>query len=179
MLKNVRMSVILLWIYCPRKKMSPTFLVHIFTEINPNFIAEQMERARSFTVMWRLSLTRMKVGLLRQRISVCCSWQEVTNDMSEINWGSNGIPSQQMCRQKNNNMRSEIRWVTPAPTDAVLPRILPEKQQKISQLWVAQATEIASLNTRGSSRSVERNCTICIHMLLVVQPSSVAIRQVI
>jgi len=58
-------------------------------------------------------------------------------------------------------MRSEIKGrVTPISVDTVPPRILPEKQQNISQLWFVQATEIASLNTRGASWSVERNCTL-------------------
>jgi len=72
-------------------------------------------------------------------------------------------------------MRREIKErVTRILVETVPQRILPEKQQNIPQLWVIQASEIASLNTRGTSWSVERNCTSCIDMLLVVRPSCVA-----
>jgi hypothetical protein len=48
---------------------------------------------------------------------------------------SNGTSSQQICRQKNSNMQSEIKGsVTPISVDTVPSRILPEEQQNISQL---------------------------------------------
>ena len=45
------------------------------------------------------------------------------------------MSSQQMCRQKNNEMGNERKGrVTPISVDTVPPRTVPEKQQTMSQL---------------------------------------------
>ena len=154
--------------------------VHIFTEINPNSIVEQKECGglfhRHVTTVSNADESRLAESANLYVVRYLTG-SDQRYDRDKLSTWSNAVPTQHLCRQKNNKMRSEIkRWVTPTSTDTVPPRILLEKQNSL--LWVAQATEVTSLTTRGASWSEERNCTICIHMLLV-RSSSANLRQVI
>jgi hypothetical protein len=170
MLKNVvTIWGTLLYIYCPRKRMSPIFLValiahhtptltscnsmkciyrrlpvifwvHIFTEINRIFIAEQKECGRMFYLLVTTASSADDSRLAESAnfyVVRYLTGSEQWYEQDKLRTSSNGISSHRMCRQKNNNMRNETKErVTPISVDTVPPRILPEKQHKISQLWV-------------------------------------------
>jgi len=180
--------------FCPRKKIGPVILV-------AHQLWHRVTARSAFTchlpqsTCYSLHILRLtQFAFVNRRVGVLffghVTTASITDDSrlkgrdqryerDKLRTWSNGISSQQMCRQKCNKMRSKMKGrVTLISINTVPPRILPEKQQKISQLWVLLASDLASLNARGASWSVERNCTSCIDMLLIVRPSSVAVRQV-
>ena len=112
--------------------------MHIFTEINPNFIAKQKECGGPFH-----HLVTTVSNADDSRLAEAANFYVVRYpkgsdqryERDKLRTFTNGIPSHQMCRQKNNIMQNKIQGiVTPISVDTVPPRILPGKQQKISQL---------------------------------------------
>jgi hypothetical protein len=100
--------------------------VHIFTEINSNFIAEQKECGGLF----RRHVTTVS-SADESRLAEAANFYVVRYltgsdqryERDKLRTWSKGIPSQQMCRQKNNDMRSEIKGtVTPISVDTIPPR---------------------------------------------------------